>query len=183
MTTSKFKPPRPTASKDISMISLIPKWSGAVKSMRVHEFIETVERAARVGNWSDANMVQVATLNLADTAKTFYLGCKELHNPGITWVHFKNIFQDRFRDAHTDQYHFLQLQTDIMGEKALRNLQTDARYYVRKQFLFLRPANTKHTVYATDAERRLLTAFIFGLSGQSGQQVRFTIPQTLHEAV
>jgi hypothetical protein len=61
-------PPRPTASKDMSMISLIPKWSSPVKSTPVREFLDTVEGAARVGNWSDADMVQVAALKLMDTA-------------------------------------------------------------------------------------------------------------------
>jgi hypothetical protein len=70
----------------MSMISLIPKWSGTAKSTPVQEFLDTVEGAARVGNWSDADMVQVATLKLADRAKMFYSGCKELHDPNITWA-------------------------------------------------------------------------------------------------
>jgi hypothetical protein len=39
------------------------------------------------------------------------------------------------------------------------------------------------SIYAMDAERRLLAAFISGLSGQSGQQVRFALPKTLSEAI
>jgi hypothetical protein len=95
-------PPGPTASKDMSMVSLIPKWSSPVKSTPVREFLDTVHGAARMGNWSDSDMVQVAALKLVDTAKTFYSECKDLHDPNIIWAQFRNIFQERFRDTHTD---------------------------------------------------------------------------------
>jgi hypothetical protein len=41
-------------------------------------------------------LVQAATLKLADTDKTFYSGCKELHNASIAWAHFMNIFRTGF---------------------------------------------------------------------------------------
>jgi len=37
---------RPTAPKDLSLISLIPKWSGTQKSVSVKEFFESVESSA-----------------------------------------------------------------------------------------------------------------------------------------
>jgi hypothetical protein len=127
------------------MISLAPKWSGTVKSMPVQEFLETAEEATRVGNWSDADMVQVATLKLA---KTFHSGCEELQNPGIsTWVHFKENFRDRFREAHTDHYttscNYKLLER--IGKKASGNLQMGGRHYVRKLFSFLHIR--KYTTY------------------------------------
>lgn len=92
------------------MISLILKWLGVANSMNVQGFLDTVEGVVRLWNWLDADMAQAVTMKLADTARTFYSRCMKLHNPGITWVHFKNIFEDWFWDVHTDQYHFLQLQ-------------------------------------------------------------------------
>lgn len=59
----------------MSLISLILKWSGPVKSMHVQEFLDTVEGAARVENWSDADLVQVTIFKLLDIVKTFYSGC------------------------------------------------------------------------------------------------------------
>jgi hypothetical protein len=44
---------RPTAQKDLSLISLIPKWSGTEKSVSVKEFLEIVELSARIGRWSE----------------------------------------------------------------------------------------------------------------------------------
>lgn len=78
--------------KCMSMISLIPKWSGVANSMNVLGFLDAVEGVVRLQNWLDADMVQAAAMKLADIARTFYSGCKKLHNPSITWVHFKEHF-------------------------------------------------------------------------------------------
>jgi hypothetical protein len=146
------------------MISLIPKWSGTAKSTFVQEFLDTVEGAARVGNWSDADMVQVATLKLADTVKMFYSGCKELHDPNITWALFKKSFQERFRDTRTDQYNFLQLQTvkQIRGENPQEF--ADRRRALCQKTILFSPDPQVQNIYAMDAERRLLAAFVSGLS-------------------
>jgi hypothetical protein len=50
-------------------------------------------------------------LKLTEAAKVFYSGSVELDSPDITWAEFKKLFQARFRDVHTDQFHFMQLQT------------------------------------------------------------------------
>jgi hypothetical protein len=47
----------------------------------------------------------VATLKLADSARAFYNGSLELHEPNVTWANFKPAFQRSFRDVRTDQYH------------------------------------------------------------------------------
>jgi hypothetical protein len=47
------------AAKDLSLISLIPKWSGTVKSVSVKEFFESVEPSARIGNWNDVSKIHV----------------------------------------------------------------------------------------------------------------------------
>jgi hypothetical protein len=142
-----------------------------------------VEGAARVRNWSDADMVQVAALKLVDTAKTFYSGCKNLHNPNITWAQFRKVFQERFRVTCTDQYHILQLQTakQVRGE-SLQDFADRCRTLCQKTILFSSDPSVRN-IYAMDAERRLLTAFISGLSGQPGQQVCFALPKILSKAI
>jgi hypothetical protein len=68
----------------------------------MHEFFEAIEGSARVGNWSEQDMIQVATLKLADSATVFYNGNLELHEPNVTWANFKATFQRRFPDVRTD---------------------------------------------------------------------------------
>jgi hypothetical protein len=52
---------RGTVQKNLSIVSQIPKWSGSF-----------VESNARIGNCSDQDFVQVATLKLTDKARIFY---------------------------------------------------------------------------------------------------------------
>ena len=69
----------PTVHKDSSLISLIPKWSGAETSVSLEEFLSSIERASTIGRWDESDRLQVAILRLADPAKTFYSTCLELH--------------------------------------------------------------------------------------------------------
>jgi predicted GTPase len=43
------------ATKDLSMVTLINRWSGTEKSQLVNDFFDSIEASARVGNWSDAD--------------------------------------------------------------------------------------------------------------------------------
>jgi hypothetical protein len=48
----------PTAPKDLSLISLTPKWSRTEKSVSVKEFFELVD-SARIGCWSEFDKIQI----------------------------------------------------------------------------------------------------------------------------
>jgi hypothetical protein len=93
----------PTVHKDLSLISLIPKWSGAETATPLEEFLSSIEGAARIGWWDDMVRLQVAVLWLLDPAKAFYNASLELHAENTTWERFKNVFRERFKHVHTDQ--------------------------------------------------------------------------------
>jgi hypothetical protein len=102
---------RQHATKDLPLVSLIPKWAGNDKAVPLQEFFNAIEGSARVGNWSDADKIQVAVLKLSDAARAFYNASSELQAHNVTvWDIFKKSFQSRFRDVRTDQFHFNQLQ-------------------------------------------------------------------------
>jgi len=65
--------------------------------------------------WDEIDRLTVATLRLTDAAKTFYNGCTEHHEENVNWEDFKSAFRRRFRDIHSDQYHFMKLQTARQG--------------------------------------------------------------------
>lgn len=54
-------------------------------------------------------------MKLIEQAKSFYNGCPELNAEDTTWQKFKEVFRQRFRDIHTDQYNFMRLQTARQG--------------------------------------------------------------------
>ena len=100
----------PTMHKDLSLISLVPKWSGSESSTPLEEFLASIESAARIGKWSENDCREIAVLRLQDPAKSFYNSNLELHAEGVTWEAFKFAFRDRLKDVRTDQYHFTRLQ-------------------------------------------------------------------------
>jgi len=74
-------------------------------------FFSCIEGSASIGRWEPADRIKIATLRLTGAAKLFYTGCPEPHAADVTWDNFKDAFYLRFRDAHSDKFHFMQLQT------------------------------------------------------------------------
>jgi hypothetical protein len=62
---------RQPTTKDLSLVSLIPKWGGNEKAAPLQEFFNAIEGSAKVGNWSDADKIQVAVLKITDAARAF----------------------------------------------------------------------------------------------------------------
>ena len=58
----------PTMHKDLSLISLVPKWSGAETSTPFEKFLSSIETAAKIGNWSENDCLDIAVLRLQDPA-------------------------------------------------------------------------------------------------------------------
>jgi hypothetical protein len=70
--------------------------------------------------------VEIAALKLDGSARIFCQGCTELHTQDALWNTFKLVFRKRYKDVHTDQYHYVRLEMDRQEKiKARKNLQTD----------------------------------------------------------
>jgi hypothetical protein len=98
-----------TTNKELSLLTLVPKWSGTEKSGSLQEFLSAVENMAEMGNWSDRDKVRIATMKLEDTARIFVEAAPEIGGREVSWANFKNALQQRFRDPRTDDFHYLQL--------------------------------------------------------------------------
>ena len=107
-----------TVNKDLSLINLVPNWTGTDGAVTLEEFIFSIENSVRIGRWEENDEVEAALLKLASWAKTFYKGCSELHADGLIWPKFKTVLRNRYKDVHTDQYHYMKLQTarKVKGE-------------------------------------------------------------------
>jgi hypothetical protein len=99
-----------TVHKDLSLISLFPKWSGLEASVPLELFC-SIEVSAQIGRWVESDKIRVAVLKLTDAAKLFYNGCPEHHTQQVTWETFKAAFNQRFKNVHSDHFNFMQLQT------------------------------------------------------------------------
>ena len=108
----------PTVHKDLSLIFLVPKWSGLESGVPLEELFSSSEGSALIGHWEQSDKIRIAALKLTGAAKLFYNGCPELHAEDVTWSGFKSALTQRFRDTHSDQVHFMQLQTARQKRKS-----------------------------------------------------------------
>jgi hypothetical protein len=105
----------PTVHKDLTLVSLIPKWSGVESSNSLEEFTSTLEASARICRWDAKDTLEMAALKLEGSARVFYQGCTQLHTREASWDTFKEAFRKRYKDVHTDQYHYARLQMARQG--------------------------------------------------------------------
>ena len=174
---------RPSVTKDLSLVSLIPKWSGNDKAVPLQQFFEAIDDAARIGAWNDADRVKIATLRLTDSARAFYNASSELHEPDVTWAMFKATFQKRFRDVRTDQYHFTQLQMARQKKGETPQEFADRCRNLAQRTVPQVEDAALQKLYHEQAERMLLASFTSGLTGTPGRQVRFAMPKSVDEAL
>ena len=101
----------PSVQKDLSLFSLLPKWSGLEPAVPLEEFLASVDSAARIGSWDKSDCLEIAALKLLASVKSYYNTCLDLHALDTTWQKSKNVSRERFRDVNNDQHHFMRLQT------------------------------------------------------------------------
>jgi hypothetical protein len=106
----------PVLHKDLSLVSLVPKWSGSESSVSLEEFFASIESASRIGKWAGRDNFEIAVLKLTDSAKHFYQGCPELQKTEATRQNFKDTFRQKYKDVCTDKYRYMMLHTARQGK-------------------------------------------------------------------
>jgi hypothetical protein len=181
--TERLSVGTPRVHKDLSLISLVPKWSGAETAVTLEEFINSVETAARIGRWQDRDSFEIAVLRLTDSAKVFYQGCAELHAQDASWQTFKEVFRRRYRDVHTDQCHYMILQTARQGKNESPQEFADWCRALAQKITSKVGEPLAQRFHQENAERMLLASIVSGLTGVPGRQVRYANPQTVQQAL
>jgi len=62
----------PTVHKELSLISLVQKWSGLDSAVTLEAFFASIEASAKIGHWEQIDQLQIAALSLTCPAKVFY---------------------------------------------------------------------------------------------------------------
>jgi hypothetical protein len=118
------------------------------------------------------DQLQIAILKLTDLAKLFHQRCSELHAEDMTW----DVFHQRFRDVHTDQFHYMKLQT-ARKPKGEESKQFADKCRALAQKIVCKVDNpVAQRIHHENAERMHLATFVAGLSGTHGRQVRNANP-------
>ena len=107
----------------------------------------------------------------------------EVASEDITFDRLKEIFTERFKIKHLDQFHYSQLQNATQ-----RKSETPEQFADRCRRLCARTVRQvadpeQQRIINEEAERRMLAAYINGLAGNVGTQVRYRMPATLTEAL
>jgi len=172
-----------TVPKDLSLITLVPKWTGTDAAVTLEKFISSIEISARIGRWEEADKVEVALLKLAGSAKVFYKECSELHADGLTWPKFKTVFRNKYKDVHTDQYHYIKLQTAIQGKGEDPEAFADGCRESTGKIICKVEDPVAQRIHNENSERMLLASFVTELTGNPGTQCRYANPQSMDQAL
>ena len=173
----------PTIHKDLSLISLVLKWSGSESAVPLDEFISSIGGATRIGRWQDSECVQIAVLKFIDSAKSFYNAGQELHTEDTTWQIFKEVFRQRFKDIRTNQYHYMKLQTARQSRNEDPQAFADRCRALSQKIIRKSSDPLVQQIHRENAERMLLASFGASLGGVPGKQVRYANPQTTEQAL
>ena len=173
----------PIVHKDLSLISVIPKWSGSDDTVTLEEFLESIESSGSIGQWTENDQREFAVLKLTGSAKLFYQCCDELHEQGATWQLFKEAFRQRYRDVHTDQYHFTKLQTARQGKNESPQQFADCCKNLAQKVTIKSADPQIQRIHKENSDRMLLASFVSGLTGTADYQVRISHPKSLGEVL
>lgn len=172
-----------TVTKDLTIANLIENWRGDGSGIPVHAFFKKIDDAASIGNWSDSDKVRIVSLKLRGPAALYYNSCPQLQKPDLKYETLTQQFIERFKLKQLDQYHYTALQSAQQ-----RRDETPEAFADRCRILCAKTVRqvtnpVEQKVIDEEAERRLLAAYINGLQGVVGQQVRYRLPNTMQEAV
>jgi len=108
---------------------------------------------------------------------------KELHAADMTWDKFNDAFYQRFRDVHSVQFHFMQLQTaqQRKGESP-REFADRCRALPNKVMCKVGDPAAQR-IHRENADRMMLASFVSGFSGVVGTEVRYQAPRDIGQAV
>ena len=133
-------------------------------SVPLDEFLSCIKRASTIGRWKEAERLRVVILRLADPAKALYNLCLELQAPETTWQAFENVFNERFKDSHIDQNHFMQSQTAKQQKDLSPQTFADRCCMLAPKIICRERDEVTQRIHRENAERMCLDSFVAGLS-------------------
>jgi len=107
----------PTVHKELSLISLIPRWPGTQPTNSLEKFIltledfarigrrepkdtlENIESTAEIGRWHPYDCLKLEASKVADPASSRFNLCPKFHGKKISWQKFETTLRDRSKAA------------------------------------------------------------------------------------
>jgi hypothetical protein len=171
------------ATKDLGVASLVEPWKGDSNSISVIEFFESINEAAEMGRLCNKDKIRLARLKLRGAARLFYSAQPELRADDVLYEDFRTAFVNRFQDKHTDQYHYARVQNASQEKNESPEVFLDRLRKLCQRTVRSSDNPVEQAVINQEADRRLLAAFINGLIGVAGKQVRMQMPGKIDKAL
>jgi hypothetical protein len=172
-----------TVTKDLWVANLVESWRGDNNSIPVFYFFESLDEVAEMGRLTSKDKVRLARLKLKGVARAFYSAHPQLRADDVTYEDFRNVFINRFKDKHTDQYHYTRLQNAVQDNNESPEAFLDRLRKLCQRTIQYSNNPVEQAVITREADRRLLAAFINGLIGVPGWQVKLQMPDTIEKAL
>jgi hypothetical protein len=170
-------------TKDVSLVAGLKEWTGDSKGKTVQEYFAQIETFVKVSRWTEQDMALIAKSKLQGLALLFLNGKEELQKDSCTYAAIKRAFLDRFTDKLPDQYHYTQLQDAVQGKTESAEVFGDRCRKLCQKTIRKVGDEATQSILNEEADRRPVAAYINGLRGIVGQQVKFRMPATMDEAV
>ena len=122
-------------------------------------------------------------LKLRGIAKTFCSAQSQLRADDVTYAALRTAFVNRFKDKHTDQYHYTRVQNASQEKNESPEMFLDRLRKLCQRTVHISENAIEQAFINQEEDRRLLAAFINGLSGLPGKQVRLHMPENIDKAL
>jgi D-lyxose ketol-isomerase len=170
-------------TKDISLVAGLKEWTGDSKGKMVQEYFAQIETFTKVSHWTEQDMALIAKAKLQGLALQFLNSKEELQKDSCTYGAIKKVFIVRFTDKLPDHYHYTQLQDAVQGKNESAEVLGGRHRRICHKTIRKVDDEATQLILNEEAECRLVAAYINGLRGTAGQQVKFRMPATMDEAV
>ena len=169
--------------KNVTLVAGIKDWTGDSKGRTFHEFFAQIDTYAKASNWSEEEKALIAKTKLQGIALPFVQGRDVLAHDACPYSVLREQLTERFSEKLPAQYHYTRLQ-DAKQEKgeSVEEFADRCRKLCQKTIRRLNDETTQRVINE-EAERRPVAAYINGLGGIVGQQLRFRMPSSLEKAL
>jgi hypothetical protein len=101
----------------------------------------------------------------------------------VSWEKFKEVFRQRFKDHHPDQYHFTRLAKARQASNESPQEFADRCRALAQEVMCKSNDPTAQKIHHENAEHMCVASFVAGLTGVPGRHVRYANPQSVQQAL
>jgi hypothetical protein len=169
--------------KDLSLASNIKEWAGSKAGKSVREFLSQIDQFGVLSQWTEADRISILKAKCVGEAQLYIKGVEEQNEPGLTYARLKECLIERFSEQFPLRYYYTQLQEAKQEDEESPSQFLDRIWAITAKRIRKSGNPVEQKILADEAKFRLLSAFIHGMKGEAGKQLRFSMPDTVEKAL